>query len=188
MYEHALKRMTVTEGFEVLIDRERLKKRVSELAAEISADYQNRRPLLVVVLKGSFIFAADLVRELDIEHVIDFIAIGSYGSAQRSSGAVRLLKDLNHNIEGQDVIIVEDIVDSGLTLGYIYASFQARRPNTLEIVALLDKSWNGDSDLNIKYKGFEIPDRFVIGYGLDLDEQYRGLPFIAYPKENEESL
>jgi hypoxanthine phosphoribosyltransferase len=188
MQDRALNSMIVAEGFEVLIDRDRLMKRVSELATQISADYQGRRPVLVVVLKGSFIFAADLVRQLEIDHMIDFIAIGSYGSSQRSSGAVRLIKDLNHNIDGQDVIIVEDIVDSGLTLGYIYASFLARRPKSLEVVALLDKSWNKKTDLTMKYIGFEIPDRFVVGYGLDLDERYRGLPFVAYPREDEEIL
>lgn len=188
MRDRALNSMVAVEGFEVLIDRDSLAERISELAAQISADYRDKQVVLVVVLKGSFIFAADLVRKLEVDHVIDFMAIGSYGSSQSSSGAVRLLKDLSHDIDGQNVIIVEDIVDSGLTLGYIYANFLARKPKSLEVVALLDKSWNKDAGLDIKYVGFKIPDRFVVGYGLDLDERYRGLPYIAYPKEDEDNL
>ena len=174
------------EGINVLIDEEELKNRVSELANEISRDYRKRRPILVAVLKGSFIFIADLVRQLDIDCVVDFVAIGSYGSLKDSSGAVRLIKDLNHDIAGEDVIFVEDIVDSGLTLGYIYANFLARKPNSLEVVTLLDKKENRKVDLKIKYIGFEIPNGFVVGYGLDLDEKYRGLPYIASLRSNKD--
>jgi hypoxanthine phosphoribosyltransferase len=168
------------EKLEILIDEKRLSERVSELAKEISVDYRDRRPILVAVLKGSFVFMADLVRRLAIDCVVDFIAIGSYGGERGSSGAVKLIKDLSHDISGQDVIFVEDIVDSGLTLSYIYANFLARRPKSLEVVALLDKKEGRETDMRLKYVGFEIPSRFVVGYGLDLNERYRGLPYIAY--------
>ncbi|MBU1319717.1 MAG: hypoxanthine phosphoribosyltransferase [candidate division Zixibacteria bacterium] len=169
----------MSDRLQILIDQDRLARRVSELAKQISEDYRGRCPILVAVLKGGFVFMADLIRELDIEFVVDFIAIGSYGGNRNSSGAVKLLKDLNHDISGEDVIFIEDIVDSGLSLSYIYANFLARQPKSIEVVTLLDKIENRKADLRIKYVGFEIPDRFVIGYGLDLDERFRGLPYIA---------
>lgn len=178
----------MSEKFDILINEERLNGRVSELAKEISEDYRDRCPILVAVLKGGFIFMADLVRRLTIDCVVDFIAIGSYGSDKNSSGAVKLIKDLSHDISGEDVIFVEDIVDSGLTLGYIYANFLARQPNSLEVVALLDKKESREADLRLKYVGFEIPSRFVVGYGLDLDERFRGLPYIAHLKDHEDEL
>ena len=175
-------------GLEILIDEDRLSRRVSELADEISRDYGGRRPILVAVLKGGFIFMADLIRRLSIDFVVDFVAVGSYGSERGSSGAVRLLKDLSHDISGEDVIFIEDIVDSGLTLSYIYANFLARRPNSLEVVALLDKKEARKVDMKLKYVGFEIPRRFVVGYGLDYGDRYRGLPFVAYLKDLENEL
>lgn len=185
MQNQALYRRAMSDRLEILIDEDQLAKRVDELAGRISEDYRGRCPILVSVLKGGFIFTADLIRKLDIEFVVDFIAIGSYGGSQNSSGAVKLLKDLNHDISGEDVIFIEDIVDSGLSLSYIYANFLARRPKSIEVVALLDKRENREADLRIKYIGFEIPGKFVIGYGLDLDERYRGLPYIACFKEDE---
>lgn len=185
MQERALYKTEMSRNVEVLIDEVRLDRRVTELAEIISRDYEGRRPILVAVLKGSFIFAADLVRRLTVDHVVDFIAIGSYGKEKDSSGAVKLIKDLNHDISGKDVIFIEDIVDSGLTLSYIYANFLARKPRSLEVAALLDKKERREADLKIKYVGFEIPGRFVVGYGLDLDERYRGLPFIGYLKNDD---
>jgi len=167
------------ESLKVIIDGDRIKARISELAREISDDYRDKRPILVAVLKGSFVFVADLVRELDIDFVVDFIAIGSYGAGKKSTGAVKLIKDLNHDISGEDVIFVEDVVDSGNTLSYIYANFLARRPKSIEVVTLLNKMDNREANLSIKYTGFDIPGEFVVGYGLDLDEKYRGLPYIA---------
>jgi hypoxanthine phosphoribosyltransferase len=177
---------TDAERLETIINQERLQNRVTELAGEISADYQGRRPILTVVLKGSFVFASDLIRRLDIDFIVDFIAIESYGDSLKSKGAVRLTKDLSHDIAGQDVIFVEDIVDSGLTLSYIYANFMARNPRSLEVVTLLDKAENRKTDLSIKYVGFEVPNRFVVGYGLDMGERFRGLPYLAYLKDNVE--
>ncbi len=171
------------EELEILIDEDRLSERVKELAQRISEDYSGRRPILVAVLKGGFIFMADLVRNLSIDFVVDFIAIASYGADKGSSGAVKLLKDLSHDISGEDVIFIEDIVDSGLTLSYIYANFLARQPNSLEVVALLDKREGREVDLKLKYVGFEIPRRFVVGYGLDVDDRYRGLPYVAYLRD-----
>lgn len=185
MQNQALYKAEMCKEFEILIDEDHLSKRVAELAREISDDYRGRRPILVAVLKGSFIFTADLVRQLNIDYVVDFIAIGRCGSEKDSSGAVKLIKDLNHDISGEDVIFIEDIVDSGLTLSYIYANFLARKPNSLEVVTLLDKKERREVDLKLRYVGFEIPGRFVVGYGLDLNERYRGLPYIAYLKDRE---
>ena len=164
---------------EILISKERLKKRVKELALAISKDYKNRNPILVAILKGSFVFLADLIREIKIAHQIDFISVASYGSRKKASGVVRLLKDLSTNIEGKDVIIIEDIIDSGLTLNYIRNNLLTRNPKSLEVVALLDKKKRRKIRISLKYIGFSIPNTFVVGYGLDYDEQYRNLPYIA---------
>jgi hypoxanthine phosphoribosyltransferase len=167
---------------ETLIDGPALQGRIRELGADIRRDYQGRIPLLVCVLKGAFMFLGDLVREIDLPLEVDFMAISSYGSGTQSSGVVRIVKDLEANIEGRHVIIVEDIVDSGLTLSYLLRSLQARRPASLEICALLTKPERREVEIPVRYVGFEIPDRFVIGYGLDYAERFRNLGEIAVLK------
>ena len=164
---------------EVLIDRETLQRRISELGEEISADYAGRDLLLVGVLKGAVFFMADLMRGLTIPCEIDFMAISSYGGSTDSSGVVRILKDLDINIEGRDVLVVEDIIDSGLTLSYLMRNLEAREPATLEICALLTKPERREIEVPVRYVGFEIPNRFVIGYGLDFAERYRNLPYVG---------
>jgi hypoxanthine phosphoribosyltransferase len=164
---------------EVLVEREALAKRVVELAEEVSRDYEGRDLLLVGVLKGAVFFLSDLMRHLDRECEVDFMAVSSYGSSTDSSGVVRILKDLDASIEGRDVLIVEDIVDSGLTLSYLMRTLRARDPATLEVCALLTKPERRKVDLPIRYVGFEIPNRFVIGYGLDHAERFRNLPYVA---------
>ena len=156
-----------------------LAERVRALGAEISADYADRDLLLVGVLKGAVFFLSDLMRALTVPCEVDFMAVASYGSSTDSSGVVRILKDLDTSIEGRDVLIVEDIVDSGLTLSYLLRTMRARNPASLEVCALLTKPERRKVDLPIRYTGFEIPNRFVIGYGLDYREQYRNLPFVA---------
>ncbi|MDA8220080.1 MAG: hypoxanthine phosphoribosyltransferase [Dehalococcoidales bacterium] len=167
---------------DVLIDRDRLQERVRELGAAISQDYDGRVPLLVGVLRGTILFFADLLRAINVHVEIDYIAISSYGPSTHSSGVVRVLKDLDESIEGRDVILVEDIVDTGLTLRYILRNLRNRRPASLAICALLDKQVRRLVDIDIKYKGFEIPDAFVVGYGLDYRQRYRNLPFICILK------
>ncbi|HWQ23640.1 MAG TPA: hypoxanthine phosphoribosyltransferase [Gaiellaceae bacterium] len=164
---------------EVLIDAPTLRARVAELGAEISADYEGRDLLLVGVLKGAVFFMADLMRELTVPCEIDFMAISSYGAATDSSGVVRILKDLDINVAGREVLVVEDIIDSGLTLSYLIRSLRARKPASLEVVALLTKPARREIDVQVRYVGFEIPNRFVIGYGLDFAERYRNLPYVA---------
>ena len=165
--------------FKNIITKARLKQKVAELGKKISKDYANSNPVLVGILKGSFIFLADLIRELDIPHEIDFISVASYGSEKEASGVVKLLKDLSINIRGRNVIIVEDIVDTGLTLSYIRKNLLTRSPKSLEILSLLDKKKRRKVNVPLKYVGFSIPGDFVVGYGLDFGEQYRNLPFIA---------
>jgi hypoxanthine phosphoribosyltransferase len=164
---------------EVLVAADELQRRVVELGAEISGDYAGRSLLLVGVLKGAVFFLSDLMRFIDIPVEVDFMAVASYGSATDSSGVVRILKDLDVAIEGRDVLIVEDIVDSGLTLQYLMRNLGSRNPRTLEVCALLTKPERRKVDLPTRYVGFEIPDRFVVGYGLDYAERYRNLPFVA---------
>jgi hypoxanthine phosphoribosyltransferase len=164
---------------DVLIAAEELQQRVRKLGEEISRDYAGRSLLLVGVLKGAVFFLSDLMRFIDIPVEVDFMAVASYGSATDSSGVVRILKDLDVVIEGRDVLIVEDIVDSGLTLQYLLRNLRARDPATLEVCALLTKPERRQVDLAPRYVGFEIPNRFVIGYGLDYAERYRNLPFVA---------
>ena len=164
---------------EVLIDEDLLRARVVELGAEISEDYEGRDLLLVGVLKGAVFFMADLMRELTVPCEIDFMAISSYGAATDSSGVVRILKDLDANIAGRDVLVVEDIIDSGLTLSYLMRSLKARKPASLEICALLTKPERREVEVPVKFVGFEIPNKFVIGYGLDFAERYRNLPYVA---------
>ena len=164
---------------EVLIDEATLQGRIAELGVEISADYAGRDLLLVGVLKGAVFFMADLMRELAVPCEIDFMAISSYGAATDSSGVVRILKDLEINLADRHVLVVEDIIDSGLTLSYLMRNLKARKPATLEICALLTKPERREIDVPVRYIGFEIPNRFVIGYGLDFAERYRNLPYVA---------
>ena len=164
---------------EILIDEGTLAARVAELGAEVSADYQGRDLLLIGVLKGAVFFMADLMRHLTVPCEVDFMAISSYGASTDSSGVVRILKDLDINIEGRHVLVVEDIIDSGLTLSYLMRNLEARGPASLEICALLTKPDRREMDVPVRYIGFEIPDRFVIGYGLDFAERYRNLPYVA---------
>jgi hypoxanthine phosphoribosyltransferase len=163
----------------VLIEEDRLRSRVVELGEEISVDYAGRDLLLIGVLKGAVFFMADLMRTLTIPCEIDFMAISSYGAQTDSSGVVRILKDLDINIEGRDVLVVEDIIDSGLTLSYLMRNLEAREPATLEVCALLTKPDRREIDVPVRYIGFEIPNRFVVGYGLDFAERYRNLPYVG---------
>jgi hypoxanthine phosphoribosyltransferase len=164
---------------EVLVSAEDLQRRVRELADEVSRDYARRDLLLIGVLKGAVFFLSDLMRHLEIPVEVDFMAVASYGSATKSSGVVRILKDLDTVIEGRDVLIVEDIVDSGLTLQYLLRNLASRNPRSLEVCALLIKPERRKVDLRTRYVGFEIPNRFAIGYGLDHAERYRNLPYVA---------
>jgi hypoxanthine phosphoribosyltransferase len=164
---------------EILVQPTDLAQRVRQLGAEISRDYADKDLLLIGVLKGAVFFLADLMRSIEVPCEVDFMAVASYGSATDSSGVVRILKDLDAAIEGRDVLIVEDIVDSGLTLQYLLRSLNARNPRTLEICALLTKPERRKVELDPRYVGFEIPDKFAIGYGLDFAERYRNLPYVA---------
>jgi hypoxanthine phosphoribosyltransferase len=164
---------------EVLIDEARLQSRIRALGAELSSDYADREVLLVGVLKGAVFFMADLMRSLTVPCEIDFMAISSYGASTDSSGVVRILKDLDINIEGRHVLVVEDIIDSGLTLSYLMRNLESREPASLEVCALLTKPDRRELDVPVRYVGFEIPNRFVIGYGLDFGERYRNLPYVA---------
>ncbi len=170
---------------EVLLTEDQINNRLDELAAAIDADYAGRDPLLVGVLKGAIMVMADLSRRLSLPVEQDWMAISSYGSGTKSSGVVRILKDLERDITGRDVLIVEDIVDSGLTLSYLLRNLSARNPASLEVCALLTKPERREVDLPARYIGFEIPNRFAIGYGLDHAERYRNLPFIATLREQE---
>jgi hypoxanthine phosphoribosyltransferase len=170
---------SVPELGETLVSAEDLQRRVAELGEEISRDYAGRSLLLVGVLKGAVFFLSDLMRFIEIPVEVDFMAVASYGSATDSSGVVRILKDLDAAIEGRDVLIVEDIVDSGLTLQYLMRNLGSRNPRSLEVCALLTKPERRKVDLPTRYVGFEIPNRFVVGYGLDYAERYRNLPFVA---------
>ncbi|MGH2992914.1 MAG: hypoxanthine phosphoribosyltransferase [Solirubrobacterales bacterium] len=169
---------------EVLIGSDELQRRVGELGEEISRDYAGRGLVLIGILKGAVLFLADLMRHLSVPCEIDFMAVSSYGSATDSSGVVRILKDLEASIEGRDVLIVEDIIDSGLTLHYLFRSLRAREPRSLEVCALLTKRERRRVDLPIRYVGFEIPNRFVVGYGLDYDQRFRNLDYVAVLEES----
>ena len=169
---------------EVLIERETLAARVAELGAEVSADYEGRDLLLIGVLKGAVFFMADLMRHLTVPCEVDFMAISSYGDATDSSGIVRILKDLDINIEGRDVLVVEDIIDSGLTLSYLIRNLESREPASLEVCALLTKPSRREIDVPVRYVGFEIPNKFVVGYGLDFAERYRNLPYVGVLSED----
>ena len=168
---------------EILIDEETLGARIAQLGAEVSADYQGRDLLLIGVLKGAVFFMADLMRHLTVQCEVDFMAISSYGDSTDSSGIVRILKDLDINIEGRDVLVVEDIIDSGLTLSYLMRNLESREPASLEVCALMTKPARREIDVPVRYIGFEIPNRFVVGYGLDFGERYRNLPYVGVLNE-----
>ena len=168
---------------EILIDEDALSSRVAELGAEVSVDYEGRDLLLIGVLKGAVFFMADLMRHIQVPCEVDFMAISSYGDSTDSSGIVRILKDLDINIEGRDVLVVEDIIDSGLTLSYLMRNLESREPASLEVCALMTKPDRREIDVPVRYIGFEIPNRFVVGYGLDFGERYRNLPYVAVLSE-----
>ena len=166
----------------VLFSEEQLEQRVCELAAQIDRDYAGKEPLLVSVLRGSFVFMADLVRHITLPCTVDFMAVSSYGSGTTSSGQVKIIKDLSEQIEGKDVIVVEDILDSGNTLSYLLKLLEARHPASIRLCTLLDKPERRTRPVELHYCGFTIPDAFVVGYGLDYAEQYRNLPYIGVLK------
>lgn len=170
-------------NLEPLFSAGAIQARISELGAEIARDYAGRNPLLVGVLKGACIFISDLLRAIDLQLGIEFIAISSYGSSTRTSGEVRLVKDLDVAVEGRDILVVEDIVDTGLTLSYLLSNLHARGARSVKLVAMLDKYERREREVPIDYVGFKIPDAFVVGYGLDYAERYRNLPYIAVLKD-----
>jgi hypoxanthine phosphoribosyltransferase len=164
---------------EVIVGADELQARIAELGKEITADYEGRPPLLVCVLKGALMFMADLSRAIDLPVEFDFMAVSSYGSATKSSGVVRIVKDLDLDLAGRHVLLVEDIVDSGLTLAYLRRNLLSRNPASLEVCALLVREGAATEDLALRYTGFDIPPDFVVGYGLDVDERYRNLPYVC---------
>ncbi|MDA8195256.1 MAG: hypoxanthine phosphoribosyltransferase [Thermaerobacter sp.] len=167
------------ERLEVLLSAKEVATRVEQLGRRITMDYQGRPLILIGILKGSFVFLADLCRAIDLPLAVDFLALSSYGAATRSSGIVRILKDLDHAVEGLHVLVVEDIVDTGLTLNYIFGHLRARGALSVKMCSLLDKPSRRQVAVPLHYKGFEIPDEFVVGYGLDVDERYRNLPDVC---------
>lgn len=166
----------------VLFSEAELKKRVAEIGAQIDADYAGKEPLLISVLRGSFVFMSDLVRTITLPCTVDFMAVSSYGAGTTSSGQVRITKDLSDSIEGRDIIVVEDILDSGNTLSYLLEILKARHPASIRLCTLLDKPSRRTKPVEVSYSGFSIPDEFVVGYGLDFAEKYRNLPYIGILK------
>lgn len=164
---------------EVLYSEEALASRVSELAKAIESDYQGKELLVIGVLKGANIFMGDLIRKINLPLQMDFIAASSYGSSTESSGVVKIVKDLDYSIEGKHVLIIEDIIDTGLTLRYLEENFRSRKPASLEICTLLDKPERRKAEIEVKYVGYQIPDEFIVGYGIDYAEKYRNLPYVA---------
>ena len=164
---------------EVLLSQERLQARICELGRAITQDYEGKEPLLVGILKGAAVFLVDLMRSIELPVAIDFMAVSSYGAATESSGVVRILKDLETPIEGRDVVLVEDIIDSGLTIAYVLDMLRRRGPASLKVCALLVKEQAAEAGLKADYVGFTIPNKFVVGYGLDFDEKYRNLPYLG---------
>ena len=169
---------------EVLIEEDALARRITELADEVSSDYVDHDLLLIGVLKGAVFFMADLMRQITVPCEVDFMAISSYGGSTDSSGVVRILKDLDINIRDRDVLVVEDIIDSGLTLQYLMRNLRSREPASLEVCALMTKPARREIEIPVRYVGFEIPNRFVIGYGLDFAERYRNLPYVGVLNES----
>jgi hypoxanthine phosphoribosyltransferase len=172
-------------NLEPLFTAEQIQTRISELGAEIARDYEGRNPLLICVLKGACVFFSDLARAIDMKLGVEFMAISSYGSSTRTSGEVKIVKDLDVPIEGRDILIVEDIVDTGLTLSYLFANLRSRGARSVKLAALLDKWERRQREVPIDYLGFKIPDAFVVGYGLDFAERYRNLPYVAILKDPE---
>ena len=170
MYEDTIER--------VLLSEEQLDKRIAEMAVQIDRDYEGKKPLMVAILKGSIMFFTDLIRKMKINLEIDFMAISSYGNGVKSSGEVKMIKDLDRKVEGKDIIIVEDIIDSGYTMKYLKNMLEARKPNSIKICTLLDKPSRRETDVQVDYRGFEVENEFVVGYGLDYANNYRFLPDI----------
>ena len=172
---------------EVLFTEEQLRQKVDELGAQITADYQGKNPLIVSVLKGSYVFMADLTRRINVPCQVDFMVVSSYGAGTKTSGEVQIIKDLENSIDGRDLIIVEDILDSGVTLNYLMKVLTARGANSIRLCTLLSKPDRRRVDVPVDYLGFEIPDEFVVGYGLDFAERYRNLPYIGILKPSVDS-
>lgn len=168
---------------EVMITEEQLKLRIEELGKQISEDFKGEEVLVVGILKGAVLFLSDLIREIKVDTKIDFMAVTSYGASTKSSGVVRILKDLDSGIEDQNIIIVEDIIDSGVTLHYLRDYLMGRKPKTLKICTLLDKPDRREVDIKADYTGFEVENKFIVGYGLDYDQKYRNLPYITCLEE-----
>ena len=166
----------------VLLTQEQIESKIKEMGAEITKDYQGKTPVLVAVLKGAFIFMADLVRAIEIPCTVDFMVVSSYGKSTQTSGSVKIIKDLDTNIEGKDVIIVEDILDNGITLSNLIRVLNQRNPNSIKICTLFDKPARHKVDIQVDYNGLEVPDEFIVGYGLDYAEIYRNYPEIAVLK------
>ena len=166
----------------VMISEEEISKRVKELGKQLTEDYKGKELLVVGILKGCMLFLSDLVRTIELPLTMDFMVVSSYGATTKSSGVVRIIKDLEREIEGKDVLIVEDIVDTGLTLSYLVENFKARNPKSVRVCSLLDKPDRRKAQVDIQYVGFKIPDEFVVGYGLDYGENYRNLPFVCVLK------
>ena len=166
----------------VLVSEEQLKEKIAYLGEQITNDYKDKKLLLVSILKGSVVFMADLMRAIKIPARIDFMAVSSYGSGLKTSGVVKIIKDLDIDLKGYDILIVEDILDSGMTLSYLIELLKSRNPSSVEICTLLDKPERHRVEIPVKYKGFVVPDEFVVGYGLDYDEQYRNLPYVGILK------
>ena len=166
----------------ILLDEDVLANRIHELGEEISKDFAGEEVMLVGILKGASVFLSDLIRQISLPAYIDYMVVSSYGNSAETSGVVRIIKDLEDNIEGKNIIIVEDIVDTGLTLAYLRQNLLSRHPKALKICTLLDKPARREKEINIDYKGFEVPDEFIIGYGIDYAEKYRNLPFVGILK------
>lgn len=172
-------------NLEVLIPTDKLQARIRELGAEITRDYAGHRPQLICIMKGAMVFMSDLMRVIDLPLSIDFISVSSYGKSTRSTGEVKIIKDLDEPLEGREILLVEDILDTGLTLSYLLGNFRARGASSIRIVSLLNKPERRQVEVHLDYKGFDIPDKFVVGYGLDFDERYRNLPYIGVVKSLE---
>jgi len=169
----------------VLFDEETIAKRVAEMGAEITRDYQEKELVVICILRGGVIFMSDLVKQIKLPLYMDFMAVSSYGMSTKSSGVVRILKDLNEDIEGKDVLIVEDIVDTGLTLHYLVDYIKSRNPRSVKVCCFLDKPSRRKVEVKVDYVGFEIPDKFVVGYGLDYAQKYRNLPYVSVLEEED---
>lgn len=168
---------------DVMISKEEIQKRITELGAEISKDYKDQSIMAICVLKGAVLFMSDLIREINVDTRIDFMAVSSYGASTHSTGVVRILKDLDSNIEGENVLVIEDIIDTGLTLKYLKEYLLARNPKSLKICTLLDKPERRAVEIEAEYIGFTIENKFIVGYGLDYNQLYRNLPYISYLEE-----